>query len=55
MASVELTDAELKMVQSALRSYLTHFGHDEAAELRAIKQLVAKLSHAGPTEPASAA
>jgi hypothetical protein len=49
MVTIELTDAELRVVQSALRSYLSDFGHDEATELRAIKQLVAKLS--GYSEP----
>jgi hypothetical protein len=49
MVTIELTDAELRVVQSALRSYLSDFGHDEATELRAIKQLVAKL--AGYAEP----
>ena len=44
MVTIELTDAELRVVQSALRSYLSDFGHDEATELRAIKQLVAKLA-----------
>jgi hypothetical protein len=43
MATIELTDDELRMVQSALRAYLSDFGHDEAAELRTIKQLIAKL------------
>jgi hypothetical protein len=44
MANIELTDAELRMVSSALRAYLQDFGHDEATELRAIKQLIAKFS-----------
>jgi hypothetical protein len=56
MATIELTDAELRMVSSALRSYLQDFGHDEATELRAIKQLVAKFSQNSlpASEPESA-
>jgi len=41
--TVELTDAELKIIRSALRSYLEDFGHDEADILRAVKALLEKL------------
>jgi hypothetical protein len=41
--TVELTDEELRIVRSALRSYLEDFGHDEADVLRLIKQTIAKL------------
>jgi hypothetical protein len=41
--TVELTDAELKIVHSALRSYLQDFGHDEADILHAVKELLEKL------------
>lgn len=40
---IEVTDAELALLTSALRSYLSDFGHDEADMQRAIKQLLAKL------------
>jgi hypothetical protein len=43
MHTVELTDDELRIVHSALRSYLEDFGHDEADILRAVKALLAKL------------
>ena len=45
--TVELTDEELRIVRSALRSYLEDFGHDEADVLRLIKRTIAKLP---PTE-----
>lgn len=40
---VEVTDEELALIVSALRSYLYDFGHDEADLQRAIKHLIAKL------------
>jgi hypothetical protein len=40
---IELNDAELKIIHSALRSYLEDFGHDEADILRAVKALLAKM------------
>ena len=43
MHTIELTDDELRLVRSALHSYLEDFGHDEADILRAIKQVLAKL------------
>ena len=43
MHAVELTDDELRLVSSALHSYLDDFGHDEADVLRAIKAVLAKL------------
>jgi hypothetical protein len=54
MTTIELTDAELRMVQSALRSYLSDFGHVEAAELHTIKQFLAKLSVHNAPEAESA-
>ena len=51
MRILELTDEELKLLQSAVRSYLDDFGHDEADTLRRVKQLLAKLQAA----PVSAA
>jgi hypothetical protein len=41
----ELTDEELRLVRSALNSYLEDFGHDEADILRALKHLIAKLPY----------
>jgi hypothetical protein len=41
--TIELTDEELRLVRSALHSYLEDFGHDEADVLRALKQILAKL------------
>jgi hypothetical protein len=41
--TIELTEDELRLVRSALHSYLEDFGHDEADLLRAIKQVLAKL------------
>jgi hypothetical protein len=41
--TIELTDEELKLVRSAVHSYLEDFGHEEADVLRALKQILAKL------------
>ncbi|HEX6679071.1 MAG TPA: hypothetical protein VF063_00350 [Gaiellaceae bacterium] len=43
--TVELTNEELKLIRSALRSYLDDFGHEEADVLREIKQLLDKLPY----------
>ena len=43
MHTIELTEDELRLVRSALHSYLEDFGHDEADILRAIKHVLAKL------------
>jgi acetyl-CoA carboxylase carboxyltransferase component len=43
--TVELTDDELKLIRSALHSYLDDFGHNEADVLREIKQLLDKLPY----------
>ena len=45
--TIELTDNELKLVRSALHSYLDDFGHEEADVLRMIKELIAKLPRGG--------
>jgi hypothetical protein len=42
---IELTNEELKLVRSALHSYLDDFGHEEADVLREIKQLLEKLPY----------
>jgi hypothetical protein len=49
MTTIELTDEELRLLHSALHSYLDDFGHEEADVLRRIKELLAKI----PAEPAS--
>jgi hypothetical protein len=46
MHTIELTDEELRLVTSAVRSYLDDFGHDEADLLRKIKELLSKLERA---------
>ena len=43
MTTLELDDDELKLLLSAVRSYLDDFGHEEADLLRRIKQLLLKL------------
>ena len=42
-----LTEDELRLLQSALHSYLDDFGHEEADLLRRVKALIAKLPHPG--------
>ncbi len=43
MTTLELTEEELKLLESAVRAYLDDFGHEEADVLRRAKQLLAKL------------
>ena len=43
MHTIELTDEELRLVRSALTSYLEDFGHEEADILRALKAIIAQL------------
>jgi hypothetical protein len=45
--TVEVNEDELRLLQSALHSYLDDFGHEEADVLRQIKELLAKLPTAG--------
>ncbi len=40
---ITLSEDELRIVHTALHSYLDDFGHEEADVLRAIKALIAKL------------
>lgn len=47
---IEVTDDELKLMTSALRSYLQDFGHDQADLQRALKHLLAKLSQPAPAQ-----
>ncbi|HXF98479.1 MAG TPA: hypothetical protein VNJ46_07705 [Gaiellaceae bacterium] len=46
MKTIELTDEELRLVLSAVRTYLDDFGHEEADVLRKIKELLQKLEAA---------
>jgi hypothetical protein len=46
MHTIELTEEELRLLRSALHSYLDDFGHEEAEVLRRIKALLAKLPDA---------
>jgi hypothetical protein len=43
MHTIELNDEELRLLHSALHSYLDDFGHEEADVLRRIKDLIRKL------------
>ena len=43
MYTLELDDEELRLLRSALGSYLQAFGHNEADLLRAAKHLMIKL------------
>ena len=43
MHTIEVTDEELRLAISAVRSYLDDFGHDEADVLRKVKELLRKL------------
>ena len=43
MHTIELSDEELRLLHSALHSYLDDFGHEEADVLRDLKALIAKL------------
>jgi hypothetical protein len=46
MHTIDLTDEELRLLVSAVRSYLDDFGHEEADVLRQVKELLAKLQAA---------
>ena len=46
MHTLSLTDDELRLLVSAVRSFLDDFGHEEADLLRRIKQLLQKLEAA---------
>ena len=46
MHTIELTEDELRLVVSAVRSYLDDFGHEEADLLRRLKELLRKLEAA---------
>ena len=44
--NVALTDDELRLVNSALHSFVSTFGHDEADVLHAVQHLLDKLTRA---------
>ena len=46
MHTIELSDEELRLAVSAVRSFLEDFGHEEADLLRKLKELLAKLEAA---------
>jgi len=46
MHTIQITDEELRLLVSAVRSFLDDFGHDEADLLRTLKELLAKLNAA---------
>jgi len=46
MHTIEFTEEELRLVLSAVRSYLDDFGHEEADVLRRLKELLRKLEAA---------
>jgi hypothetical protein len=43
MHTIELTDEELQLLRTALRSFLDDFGHDEIDVIRRVQALIAKL------------
>jgi hypothetical protein len=43
MHTIELSNEELRLLHTALKSYLDDFGHEEADVLRTVKALIAKL------------
>jgi hypothetical protein len=43
MYTIEIDDEELRLLRSAVGSYLQAFGHNEADLLRAAKHLMVKL------------
>lgn len=49
MHTIQLTDEELRLLVSAVRSFLDDFGHEEADLLRQLKQLLQKLQAASPS------
>jgi hypothetical protein len=48
MATVELTDAELRIVRSALKAFRDDFGHNEADVVRQIQAVLAKIPQPQP-------
>ena len=52
MHVVELTEEELRLLRSALRSFLDDFGHEEEDLLRRIQAVLAKLPETVDPPPA---
>ncbi|HEU4948564.1 MAG TPA: hypothetical protein VFT31_15555 [Kribbella sp.] len=52
MHTIEISDEELRLLRSAIGSYLYAFGHDEADLLRAAKSLLTKLPEPAVPTPA---
>jgi hypothetical protein len=48
MQTLVFTDDELRLLVSAVRTYLDDFGHEEADVLRKVKELLQKLQAAAP-------
>lgn len=44
MTVVELTDDEMRLVNNALHSFLSAFGHDEADMVHAVQHLLDKFA-----------
>jgi hypothetical protein len=47
MTTIEFTDDEIKLVRTALTTFLDDFGHDQMDVLRRIQALLAKLPEDG--------
>jgi hypothetical protein len=43
MHTIEFTDEELRILESALRSFLDDFGHDEMDIIRQVRAILEKL------------
>ena len=54
MASLDLTDEELRLLRNALHAFLDDFGHEEADVVAQIQALLAKLPASDAQPPASA-
>jgi hypothetical protein len=50
MQTLELTDEELTLLRSALKSFLDDFGHEQIDVVRRIKALLAKLPQSEPAD-----
>ncbi len=50
--TLELSGAELRLAEAALRSFLSDFGHDEADVVVRIRALLAKLPQIPEATPA---
>jgi hypothetical protein len=50
MNTIHLTDDELEMARHALMAYLQDFGHEEADVVGRIRQVIAKLDAARPSD-----